>query len=343
MSYQNVADLVNFRFIEGGRNLPKGGFVRNEWMDISQVGYYRMHHNNIGIYTTAYVYDQQNPNEANLYGNFYLDFDAEDDVGAAQMDAQVAIWHMRTKYSFNLPEEAFHIYFSGSKGFHIIIKAAYFGYAAQPNLNGVFKLIAKDLAEQCPNGTLDLKIYDKRRLMRMPNSIHPKTNLYKVPLTYAQLTTMTPDEIREAAKENYRIAYPPAVFNKTANAHFERYEKEFVTRFEKTFNNRDRYEKKALDFVPACIQNLLDQGPIKGQRNETACVLTSFFRNQGLTQDETWGKLVEWNNGSISENELQTSMTSIWNRGVSYGCSTLETISVCVEDQCPLFKPRIKS
>lgn len=343
MSSLSNVDLSSFRYIEGGRNLPQGKFVRNEWMDIYQIGAYRQKHKNTGIYTTAYVYDNQDPNTANLYGNFYLDFDAEDDIASAQVDAQVAIWHMRTKFTFNLPEEAFHIYFSGSKGFHVIVKAAYFGYAPQQNLNGVFKLIAKDLAEQCPNNTLDLKIYDKRRLMRMPNSIHPKTGLFKVPLTYAQLMELTPDDIRQKATQNYRIEYPKAELSKTANVHFERYEKEFLTRFEKVFNNRDRHEKKALDFTPACIQSLLDEGPIKGQRNETACVLTSFFKNQGLTQEETWGKLVEWNNESISESELQTSMQSIWSRGVSYGCSTLETLSTCVQDKCPLFKPRIKS
>ena len=336
MSFLEPVDLSAMRYIEGGHAEPY--FQRNDFLSLDQVNEYRTHFGNRGVYLTAYLYDNiETIEESNLYADFYMDFDSDDDIQLAQNDAIMAIWYMKQKFKFGIPENMFRIYFSGAKGFHVVIPAAVFHVRPCKELNEHYKLIAKDVSEQTKNGTLDLKVYDRRRLFRMVNSMHQKTGLYKVPLTFEELCNLTPDEVREKAKSPYVLEYPRPEYIPTASQEYLRYVERFEERFKKRFDTH-RNNDSTLDFTPACVQNLLDQGPVSGQRNHTIAVLTSFFAKRGLSEQETWNELVKWNNGSVSERELKTTMQSILKRGVNYGCSTLEEISICIGADCPLFK-----
>lgn len=328
-------------YIEGAHALPR--FQRNHFLTLDQVGDYRSHYQNEGVYLSAYLYDQyENIDEAFLFGDMYLDFDDEEDLSNSQRDAILAIWYLRQPYKLNLPETAFRIYFSGNKGFHVFVPATAFDLKPDPNLNEHFKLMALDVRDQCPNNTLDTKIYDRRRVLRMANSKHEKTGLYKVPLTYKELCELTPDEIREKAKQPYRLAYPAVPPNPRATSSMDHYRDQFKRRFEGAFSKHRQNASKTLDFTPACIQELLDAGPTRGQRNHTACVLTSFFMKRGYSEEETWDALLEWYNIAPSrdfpERELKTAMQSIWKSKRNYGCSTLMELATCVGSECPLFK-----
>ena len=79
-------------------------------------------------------------------------------------------------------ENKLQIFFSGNKGFHLIIPAELFGIKPSKNLNKIYRKMAKSFCEKIQNKTLDLGIYDRRRLLRIPNSINSKANLYKIPL-----------------------------------------------------------------------------------------------------------------------------------------------------------------
>lgn len=51
---------------------------------------------------------------------------------------------------------------------------------------------------------------------------------------------------------------------------------------------------------------MIDNGPVKGARNHIACMLVAFWRQRGRSEQEAWDMLIEWNNGSLPERELQT-------------------------------------
>lgn len=338
MSFLEPVDLSKMVYIEGGHATEKY-FNRNDYLSLDQVNDYRNHFGNKGVYLTAYLYDDiEEIQESNLYGDFYMDFDSDEDIQLAQNDAIMAIWYLKQKFKFGVPENMFRIYFSGSKGFHVIVPAAVFHIRPHKELNEHFKLIAKDVSEQTMNGTLDMKVYDRRRLFRMVNSMHQKTGLYKVPLTFDELCNLTADQIREKATSPYVIQYPRPEYIPSAAKEYQRYIELFQERFKKRFDNHRKNADSTLDFTPACIGHLLEQGPVSGQRNHTIAVLTSFFAKRGLSEQETWDELVKWNQGSVSERELKTTMQSILKRGVNYGCSTLEEISICIGADCPLFK-----
>lgn len=331
-------ELSNFIHVEGGRNLPNGGFTRNEFMTIHDVQEYRKKNNNTGIYLTAYIYDSTDVKEANLYADFYLDFDAEDDFELARQDAIASITYLKQKFTYNIPESLIRIYFSGKKGIHLVVPAVVLGVQPDKHLNEYYKTIASSIKEETVNGTLDLKIYDRRRLFRLANSRHGDTGAYKIPLTYFELVMLSVEEIKELAQMPRAIQYEaPYEITRAKQEYYTNIEK-WSNRYGMKFDNTKKYESKPLTFTPACIQELIDAGPQKGQRNNTAAALTSFWKKQGCSEQRTWEYLVRWNNSSIEEWELKNTMQSVYNNSYEYGCSTLESLATCVGEKCPLYR-----
>jgi len=330
--------LNNFKYIEGGRNLPNGGFARNEMLEISQVKDYRRQHKNTGLYLSAYIYDSLDVKEANLYADFYLDFDSEDDFELARQDALMSIRHMNSKFSYNIPIELFHIYFSGKKGIHIVVNAKVFGVEPDKNLNEYYKHMARSIKAHNPNDTLDMKIYDRRRLFRMTNSKHADTGLYKIPLTFKELVELPHEDILQLARMPRKVNYEPSKQIKRANAEYLMHQVKWEQEIGYKFNSKKKFERKPLTFVPHCIKNILEEGPIKGQRNETAACLTSYFKRQNKSEEETYNELVKWADGGMDLNELRKTMSSVYNSDYEYGCSKLEEVSECLGAECPLHK-----
>ena len=119
----------------------------------------------------------------------YFDFDSVDEPDFARHDAITTIKRLE-EYKIN-PNDI-EIYFSGSKGFHLIINLDK-EYSPR-EIEEISLKVAKDLK------TFDLTMYDANQIMRLPGSKHPKTGLHKIPLTYNQLITLPPDKIKVLAK-----------------------------------------------------------------------------------------------------------------------------------------------
>lgn len=93
---------------------------------------------------------------------------------------------------YDVPLKAVRIYFSGSKGFHLEIPTILFGNI-EPiiNLPKIFKNIVKTFGFD----DIDTKIYFKNSLWRLSNSVNSKSGLYKIPLNYADIVTLTYEQI----------------------------------------------------------------------------------------------------------------------------------------------------
>jgi len=89
------------------------------------------------------------------------------------------------------------ILFSGAKGFHIGLPSALFGTEPLVELPLVHKVLAELISKDV---SIDTAIYESNRLWRIPNTKNGKSGLYKVPLTFDQLATLSIEEIKELAK-----------------------------------------------------------------------------------------------------------------------------------------------
>jgi antitoxin component HigA of HigAB toxin-antitoxin module len=104
----------------------------------------------------------------------------------SRMDAvKIIVFFMER---FGLTEDEVRVYFSGSKGFHILVNPIVLGIVPDTELHRVFKLIANYLTVQLSLKSLDTgSIYGHGRMFRLVNSIHHKSGLFKVELHHDEL------------------------------------------------------------------------------------------------------------------------------------------------------------
>ena len=330
MSTPRKPQLNEMIHLELGHALPY--FERNHFTTVAGIADYRTQYHNVGLYRSAYFYNQtESIKDAYLYADFYFDFDNKDDVELAREDLLFVIWKMSLSTTFHLPLEAFRIYFSGMKGFHLVIPKEYIGIQPSQELDKLFRWIALGFQEESINETLDLVVYERRRLFRLENSQHPESGLHKIPLHYQEASKMPIDEIRELAKQP-RIFMKEAVpvLIPQARRFYEQEAKEMldeINRLAERFKNRPPAANFKPGEVPKYIQQILDEGPVDGYRNETAAGLTSYFLQQGLEEAQIWDELVSWNQGSLTDGVLRTTMRSILDGGYTYSRSRLRALA----------------
>lgn len=334
MSKPEEFKVEDFKYIEVGYVIPEiNNFSRNHFGTREIVYEKRKERNNTGIYRTSFWYDSLDPYDSSLLGDFYIDFDSEEDIELAREDLLFVIWKLHLKQGFGLPMEAFRIYFSGKKGFHLIIPIGYLGVEPSKDLDKIYKWIGQDLHADSVNQTVDLAVYERRRLFRLENSIHPDTGLYKIPMHYEEVVNLSVDEILELAKTNRRIKFPEPYLVPSANEAYKRYINEYNDFLEFQRNRPKKSRPMVVDGKPPeAVQNLIDLGPVKGTRNETVAALTSYWKNQGHDKDEIFDLLMDWNQGEFWDNrdprdEIENTMNSILSRDLNYGINRFKALA----------------
>jgi replicative DNA helicase len=345
VSSQNLAEL--FKYVETGVSLPNDKFRRNNIIDATNPGDlrdFRKKHNNTGIYITAYRYSTPKLEEirdTELYADLYFDFDDENNFEGVREDALDALSYL--KANFDIDYDVPNIFFSGFKGIHITIPAAYLGVTPSKNLHDIYKEIAKDVRDVTKNKTLDLRMYDKVRMFRLVNSVHQKTRLFKIRLTYDDLNGgLSYDEIKLIAQEprtDIKKSEPT-----TKNERAETVIREYAERIERAAAAiRERnYDVTPIEVCPPCIEHILEHGVLKGNRNNTVVALADHYRQRGLSFHETLGNMLQWNakvlQEPLSENEIEVTVTSVYNGVYRYGCRSLQDLSICDKSRCDLHK-----
>jgi KaiC/GvpD/RAD55 family RecA-like ATPase len=130
-----------------------------------------------------------------------IDIDREGNLTAALLAARKLAYAL-AEYC-DLDRRAVRYFFSGAKGFHLLLPTFLFGEVEpSPSLPRVFRGIAAQLAELAGE-EIDLKIYDVNRLFRLPNTQHT-SRLWKVELSAEELLTWDAERVREEARKGPR-------------------------------------------------------------------------------------------------------------------------------------------
>lgn len=125
---------------------------------------------------------------------FDLDRDSPD---VALADVRRLVGFVLFRYS-EFREDDILIFFSGKQGYHVGVPLTH-----TPPPSAEFNAVCKALAEATSaevGVVIDAGIYDKVRLLRAPNSRHPKTGRHKVRLTHDELMGLSADRIAELAQ-----------------------------------------------------------------------------------------------------------------------------------------------
>ena len=119
----------------------------------------------------------------------YFDFDSKDSLDKAQTDAIEVANRLVTR---GFEEDEIGCYFTGGKGFSVEVEMNEY---VNPDK---FKAIVFDVAGDLP--TFDQVVNDPNRIVRVENTKHQNSGLYKIPLTPDELVNLSITEIKLLAK-----------------------------------------------------------------------------------------------------------------------------------------------
>lgn len=248
---------------------------------------------------------------------------------------------------WQLGEESLHVYFSGSKGFHLQVDVRVFGRVAPSrDLHRIFSRLRLELLRELPDSArslFDLAIGDKVRLLRLPNTRHRKSGLFKVPVSRRELMDLDAERIRSLADRPRPLervgagglvpletvrASPIAVgFFHRARRTIRRQRGPHPYRFAKAPNGPE-------EALCAARLEMWRSSIPPGNRNNVAIRLASAFRIGGYGRQETEALLLSWNHrqrSPLTEHEIHLVVASAYARPYpyAYGCHDEVIRSFC--------------
>lgn len=177
-------------------HMPKGKPVTSKMISPENLKDFE-HPENEGMYASLSYYNEDHVNMKSVQGikdlvtdKIWFDFDLKDDIAECKKETLELIDRLKSN---NINEKNLEVFFSGQKGFHIIV-----------NLKREIPTTkVKNIAIKLAKGfkSFDLKVYDEARILRLPFTQHAESKLYKIPLTINELKTLSIDDIKEKAKD----------------------------------------------------------------------------------------------------------------------------------------------
>jgi hypothetical protein len=325
--------------------VKNGYFTRNHFIEIKNLKD-NLNKYDGDIYSTIYRYDSKDQNTANFIAPLYLDLDIDDiEHNFMKIKQDLLLVLRKLKTTFHLTDKDIEIYFSGSKGFHILIHYNIFGFEPSRDINKQFKKIAVELKTYTINKSVDTKIYDNKRLLRVPNTVNHKTGLYKVPISFDKIKNINSyEEIKvyaSAPKPQIPRVYK---FNTKAREAFDALIEKIDLEEKAKVNTKLAKEFIQRKELLPCVQYILNHGCAKGQRNNTTVALANSLFQVGKDYAEVLEIITYWNatknEEPLDESEIRTTVQSAYqnaNNNRYYGCTMFKDLDVCVKG-CPIHR-----
>lgn len=202
-------------------------------------------------------------------------------------------------------EVGYEAWFSGSKGFHILIPTSQFGFQPTDDAD-ILKQMANGIAEKC-KVKIDTSIYNVSRILRIKGSKHGKSGLYKIPL---EDPTISLEAMQELAKAPIEDPFPEPddyVMNDTLTAIYSHLTD--VTKINRTILPTEDVKGSSIFTFPK-----------EGGRND-ACYKTSrklarrsIGEAEALMIMEGWNRQLEQ---PLNETELKKAVLSAYTKGMN--------------------------
>lgn len=302
--------------------------------------------------------------------NVYPDFEAEPshyDLGF-DFDSGDVVESARDAYCLSgffrgtgIPHR---IFFSGSKGFHIVIPHQLTGIAPRVDGGHVMKLFCADLTATLALSTLDNTIHGKKRMWRITNTLNSKSGLYKIEISKEALGSVVEGGL--ATVKALAVTPQPTtrIVDLTPNAALVAMIAPFVTKAnaENVVRAKRMAEKMAVEFksVPVCIAGILNdpqrvvrqaqtwQKTVPSRNNLTYIAATFFKSHRGYSEDESneilgsaWqDKVAVISNSSPSAiaRSTLTTIRAVYAGSDNFSCGYAISRGCNCWPQCPLFR-----
>lgn len=200
------------------------------------------------------------------------DFDSTD-LEVSRKDAVELCTRLIEKY--NVDPNNIECYFSGSKGFHIVLPLSNEINAKQ--FRQAVMQIGGDLK-------IDPTVTHSQALIRLENTVNQKSGLYKIPLDIDELLTLSIDRIKELAKsprEDFKINVSPVSLPAYLFAVKEKEKKETKVTGVLDLTKKPRGWQ---DYV----YSILEGNYKSGERHQALMVLAAKCRGMGYDKEQTY-------------------------------------------------------
>ena len=119
--------------------------------------------------------------EASIPKDCFVDRGFDFDVGKEIKSlSEAAVLTLKIVGFFERKKIPYQLFYTGGRGFHVIVPYQCFEQPLTENNHKVNKIMAHMIEEKSGGLFIDDAIYSWRRQLRLPNSIHKSTGLYKV-------------------------------------------------------------------------------------------------------------------------------------------------------------------
>lgn len=259
-----------------------------------------------------------------------------------------------------LPEADCRVYFSGRKGFHLLVNPLALGIEPRADLTLLMKPIALGLCERlsrlgAPDLLPDPQAYSLARLLRAPDQLHPKSSLFKVELRLRELLHQGLADIKELAIGIRGDLWDPdEVSTEPVDGAAEWWREELRRVEERSVSRRLTAEVTgskvdssgfAVDELvtkemPPCIEALWKTTLPVGSRNQGELQLACWAKAAGKTYDDALAFVQTWSrrnrpedSASSVDRHVQSVVKSVY-EGTSYGFSCAAVRATGIQVGC---------
>ena len=227
--------------------------------------------------------------------------------------------------------DQYNIWFSG-KGFHIHLGNVYGFEDSNQLAKQVRATMQRDFGEH-----IDI-IYDSRRLIRAGHSYHKSSGLYKIPISYTELSELKYIDIAELAQQ-IRTDYKPHKINKEKVVGLDPMDmsRKNIEEIRKVFDNAKGISTRYI----TCVQHIYNAGYVPNNRHKHLLALVSIWRKKyafdKIACDNLARAYMSKMDSPLDSVEVSRIVSDAFKNDYSYGCSHPVLQPYC-DSKCLLYK-----
>jgi hypothetical protein len=301
----------------------------------------------------------------------YFDIDCEGELEKALLWGRSLLEFFTDQ--LELPEPAVRVWFSGSKGTHILVDPIALGIEPNASLTADMKTVALELvghltAQGAGDISVDKAVYSMPRMLRLPGQVNPKSGPLKVELRHRELFELTAGEVMELARQPRGSLWlandlpngpVPAAARWWAGALARAREPhEFRIRTAEVVGLKVRPDGYVVDELvtsdmPPCIAGMVRTAAGPGNRNRVELQIACWAKGAKLPFDRAMTLLATWttaNRPELSAENARAKAESIirsvyGNASYGFSCiaarSAARTVGIARQcDGCQVVRPR---
>ncbi len=301
---------------------PAGEAARQQWRERFETD----------AFASICRYDQPNPNGRVFCPDFVIDIDVDGDLASARQQT-LAVCRLLEK-RLGIDPASIAVYFSGAKGFHLIVFAEVFALTPTDNALPVWKRLAQRLHDKYRIAGIDTAIYHPRALLRLPNCRHSGSGRYKVAVEFAELRDFDIDYVLELAQRpREETCLAEITESPKAMGWIREARRRLARRPRRSANSLLQDDGWR---TPPCVRRIERGGLPDHHRHDIYFAIARFYATTGMSRTEAVERLrlIDAGNPIRDPDYIERTVRNAWRRPGFEGCPNPYLKAYCDHTPC---------